>query len=85
MAVKNMERKVTKIGNSLGVTFPAELLKRLGVVHGDDVFIEEQDGAIVIRKSQKVQLPKGVSDDFFDILDKNMKQYDETIKGLVDR
>ncbi|WP_332633601.1 AbrB/MazE/SpoVT family DNA-binding domain-containing protein [Halalkalibacter flavus] len=85
MAVKNMERKVTKIGNSLGVTFPAELLKRLGVAHGDDVFIEEQDGAIVIRKSQKVQLPKGVSDDFFDILDKNMKQYDETIKGLVDR
>ncbi|MCM3760237.1 AbrB/MazE/SpoVT family DNA-binding domain-containing protein [Halalkalibacter oceani] len=85
MAVKNLERKITKIGNSLGVTFPAELLKRLGVAHGDDVFIEEQDGAIVIRKSKKVQLPKGVSDDFFDILDKNMKQYDETIKGLVDR
>ncbi|MFC5714405.1 AbrB/MazE/SpoVT family DNA-binding domain-containing protein [Thalassorhabdus alkalitolerans] len=85
MAVNNMERKVTKIGNSLGVTFPTELLKRLGVTHGDDVFIEEQDGAIVIRKSQKVQLPKGVSDDFFDTLDKNMKQYDETMKGLVDR
>jgi putative addiction module antidote len=85
MAVKDMERKVTKIGNSLGVTFPTELLKRLGVKQGDGVFIEEQDGAIVIRKSQKVQLPKGVSTDFFDVLDKNMKQYDETIKGLVDR
>jgi antitoxin MazE len=85
MAVKDMERKVTKIGNSLGVTFPTELLKRLGLSQGDDVFIEEQGDAIVIRKSQKVQLPKGVSNDFFDILDKNMKQYDETIKGLVDR
>jgi hypothetical protein len=28
MAVKDVERKITKIGNSLGVTFPTEVLKR---------------------------------------------------------
>ncbi|QKS72661.1 AbrB/MazE/SpoVT family DNA-binding domain-containing protein [Paenalkalicoccus suaedae] len=80
-----MERKVTKIGNSLGVTFPADLLERLGVRQGDTVVMEEQDGALLIRKSQKVELPKGISPDFFDTLDANMTKYDQAIKGLVER
>ncbi|QGG48336.1 AbrB/MazE/SpoVT family DNA-binding domain-containing protein [Heliorestis convoluta] len=80
-----MERKLTKIGNSLGVTFPIELLNRLGLQQGDNVSVEEQGDTIVIRKSEKVQLPKGISSDFFDLLDKNMKEYDETLKKLVER
>lgn len=85
MVVKEMERKVTRIGNSYGITFPNALLKRLGLSHGDHVYIEERDGEIVIRKSRKVQLPKGISPDFFDVLERNVNKHEETIKGLVDR
>lgn len=83
--VHEMERKITKIGNSLGVTFPSEILKRIHVNHGDEVTIDLRGDEIVIRKSRKVQLPSGISPDFFEILDKTMNEYDETIKGLRDR
>ncbi len=85
MAVREMERKVTKIGNSLGVTFPADVLKKINVKQGDEVNVEVRNGEIVLTKSTKVSLPKGISPDFFDVLDQTMVEYDQTLKGLKDR
>jgi putative addiction module antidote len=85
MGADVMERKVTKIGNSLGVTFPSEVLKSIHVKLGDEVTIDVKDDEIIIKKSRKVQLPSGISPDFFDILNETMSNYDETIKGLRDR
>jgi antitoxin MazE len=81
-----MERKVTKIGNSLGVTM-TEAFKKLGIDFGDMVHIEvhEDDGEIVIKKSQPLTLPDGLSPDFLDTLQTVMRDYDETLKGLKDR
>jgi antitoxin MazE len=82
-----MERKVTRIGNSLGVTL-TEAFKKLGIEHGDDVKIEinEQSGEIVIRKKRKhVEVPEGMDSNFFESLAKGMNQYDKTLKGLKDR
>jgi len=84
--VIEMERKVTKFGNSLGITM-TEALKQIGLELGDTVHIDvkEVDGEIVIRKANKVSLPAGISSEFLDTLSKVMDQYDETLKGLKDR
>lgn len=81
-----MERKVSKFGNSLGITM-TEALRKLGLDTGDTVSIDvrESEGEIVIKKTQKVSLPSGISPDFFDTLAEVMSHYDETLKGLKDR
>ncbi|MGG3955496.1 AbrB/MazE/SpoVT family DNA-binding domain-containing protein [Bhargavaea massiliensis] len=79
------ERKVLKVGNSLGVTFPMEFLNKLGIHQGDEIQMELEEDKIVIRKSKKVDLPKGISQDFFEVLNETLEEYDETIKGLIDR
>lgn len=80
-----MERKVTKIGNSLGVTIPADVLKKIDVVQGDEITLDLREGEIILRKSRKIHLPNGISSDFFEILSQTMEQFDETIKGLRDK
>lgn len=84
--VMEMERKVAKFGNSLGITM-TEALKQIGVELGDTVTVDVRDdnGEIVIRKANKVTLPAGIGADFMDTLSQVMEQYDETIKGLKDR
>ena len=84
--VIEMERKVTKFGNSLGITM-TEALKQIGLELGDTVIVDvrEDNGEIIIKKANKVTLPAGISADFMDTLSQIMEQYDETIKGLKDR
>lgn len=84
VAVNDMERKVTKFGNSLGITM-TDAFKRLGINHGDTVKISVEGDEIVIKKSNKVELPAGISDDFMEKLGEVIGQYDETLKGLKDR
>lgn len=81
-----MERKVTKIGNSLGVTM-TDALKKIGIGFGDmvEINVHEKQGEIVIKKSQRVSLPEGISPDFLETLQTVMTEYDETLKGLKDR
>lgn len=38
--MEQFERKVTKIGNSFGITLPNELLRQVGLAQGDDVQVE---------------------------------------------
>lgn len=81
-----MERKVTKFGNSLGITM-TEALKQIGLDLGDIVSIDVREGSneIIIRKVEKVSLPAGISSDFLETLSQVMNEYDETLKGLKDR
>jgi len=82
----DMERKVSKFGNSLGVTM-TNALKQVGLEAGDTVRIDvrENDGEIVIKKVNKVPLPTGISPDFLETLSQVIEEYDETLKGLKDR
>ncbi len=84
--VMDMERKVSKFGNSLGITM-TDALKQIGLEVGDTVKIDvrENDGEIIIKKVNKVALPTGISPDFLDTLSQVMEEYDETLKGLKDR
>jgi antitoxin MazE len=84
--VIEMERKVTKFGNSLGITM-TEALKQIGLDLGDLVSIDVKEGSneIVIKKVEKVSLPSGISSDFLETLSQVMNESDETLKGLKDR
>jgi putative addiction module antidote len=70
-----IERKITKIGNSIGITLPLDLLKQVGLTQGDDVQVEVKDGKIILR----------VDAEFMDILNDVIKEHDKAFKGLVDR
>lgn len=84
--VVEMERKVTKFGNSLGITM-TDALKQIGLDQGDTVRIDinQSTGEIIIRKSTKVSLPNGISEDFMDSLADVINKYDHTLQGLKDR
>ncbi|PAK47417.1 AbrB family transcriptional regulator [Paenibacillus sp. 7541] len=81
-----MERKVTKFGNSLGITM-TDALKQIGLDQGDTVTIDvnSDTGEIIIKKSTKVSLPEGISADFMDTLTDVIEEYDQTLRGLKDR
>lgn len=81
-----MERKVTKFGNSLGITM-TDALKQIGLDQGDIVNIDvsPDTGEIIIRKSMKVSLPEGISADFMNTLTDVIEEYDQTLRGLKDR
>lgn len=80
-----IERKVTKIGNSMGITLPAELLKSVGLTQGDDVQIDMKDKKIIIQKKEQISLPDSVDAEFTKILNDVIKEHDRAFKGLVDR
>lgn len=77
-----MERRVTKFGNSLGITM-TDALKQIGLDQGDTVSIEVSPatGDNIIRKSTKVSLPEGISAYFMDTLTMSLKN---TIKRFED-
>lgn len=88
MVVKQVDRKVTRVGNSLGITLPVEVLEHLGVLKGDDlVFNLEEDGKVSFKKNEKISLNgiKGVDQDFADGLNHLFDNYDEALKNLADR
>lgn len=83
--MEQIERKVTKIGNSIGITLPPDLLKQVGLSQGDDVQVEVHDGRIILRKKEQLHLPDGVDANFMEILNDVIKEHDKAFKGLVDR
>ncbi|CAM3598085.1 MULTISPECIES: AbrB/MazE/SpoVT family DNA-binding domain-containing protein [Saccharibacillus] len=81
-----IERKVTKFGNSLGISM-TEALKQIGLEQGDlaNISVDPTSGKITIKKAVKVSLPEGISADFMDTLNDVMTEYDQTLLGLKDR
>lgn len=80
-----LERKITMVGKSYGVTIPLGLLKENGIELSDIVKLSGQNREISLQKSRKVNLPKGISTDFFEVLEETTKKHEEALKGLVNR
>lgn len=78
-------RKITQVGNSLGMTLSSEMLDCLKVTKGEDIQVEMKEGELVIKKIKQVEYPTGISEDFFDILNETVEEYDATLKELKDR
>ncbi|GIN69911.1 hypothetical protein J14TS2_03860 [Bacillus sp. J14TS2] len=88
MAVKQVERKITKIGNSLGVTLPPEVLKHLKAQQGDGIKFEfEEDGSVSVKKSKdlNVDVLTDIDQDFLDGLQDLFENYDDTLRNLANR
>ncbi|MYL36145.1 AbrB family transcriptional regulator [Pontibacillus yanchengensis] len=80
-----MTRKISKFGNSLGITLPKDELSKHKWDNGVDVDVKVYDDKIVLSRTNKVDLPQGISPDFFETLETNYHQYEDTIKELKDR
>jgi len=88
VVMKEMERKVTKIGNSLGVTLPTEVLEHIKAKQGDQLKFElDQDGSVKIKKHEVLNLVvlEGIDQDFLDGLKFVFDNYDQTLKNLAKR
>lgn len=79
------DRKITKIGNSYGVTIPVEVLKEAGLSYGDHVRLELDNHKITIQKKKDMQLPEGLDSDFMDVLNDVIQEHHTAFKGLVDK
>jgi putative addiction module antidote len=89
MAVNEVERKITKIGNSLGVTLPPEVVRHIGAEKGDGLNFELTDnGTVVLKKHKRLKIKtlEGVIDqEFLEGMGDLFDNYDSTLKNLVDR
>lgn len=88
MAVIEVGRKVTKIGNSLGITLPQEILEHLKVKQGDEIqFQLEENGRVSFKKKQHLNLEAldGIDQDFLDGIKDLFDNYDQTLRNLVNR
>lgn len=79
------QRKISKFGNSFGITLPLDLLERLKMKQGDNIEVLEKDGKIILQKQEELTLPKGIGKEFMAILNEVIEEHDEAFKGLVDR
>lgn len=80
MAMIEKERKITKIGNSLGVTLPKEILKHLNLALGDDIkFYVDAEGNVSVKKITPVD------QDFLDGFKYAFENYDDALRNLADR
>lgn len=88
-AVIEMERKVTKVGNSLGITLPPEVLKHANIAQGDEIkFTLNNDGSVIFKKLKQLNtevLEDSIDQDFLDGLKDLFENYDNTLRGLADR
>lgn len=75
-----------KFGTSLGKTM-TDALRQIGSCQGVSVLIDvsQSTGENIIKKSNKVSLPVGISEDFMDMLANVIDEYDQTLKNLKDR
>ncbi len=88
MAVNKVERKITRVGNSLGVTLPQEILDHLQVKQGDAIkFQIESDGSVSFKRQEKLNYEAldGIDQEFLNGMQDLFDNYDQTLKNLVDR
>jgi antitoxin MazE len=71
------ERKIRKIGNSLGLLLPSEMLKRIGVENGDTVFVSLENGEIIIRNDDKKESNDQFKEKVLAIIEEYMNEHEK--------
>lgn len=69
-------RKIGRMGNSLGVSFPKKLAEKMKISQGDEIeFVENEHGDVILKKVRQGQLPDNVRPEvleaFFDIFEED--------------
>ncbi|AKP48440.1 MULTISPECIES: AbrB/MazE/SpoVT family DNA-binding domain-containing protein [Bacillus] len=67
-----MERKIRRIGNSLGVNLPADMLKEIQLNEGDTVEVElrKDKGEIVLRNKKITPINSDFESRVIDVVEK---------------
>lgn len=68
-----MERKIRRIGNSLGIVLPAEILKEIQLSEGDTVEVElrKDKGEIVLRNIKITPITSDFESRVIDVVEKH--------------
>ncbi|NMB91706.1 AbrB/MazE/SpoVT family DNA-binding domain-containing protein [candidate division WWE3 bacterium] len=75
------KQKLTKIGNSVGVIIPAEVLKELGLNHKSDVYLEQVQNGVVIKKTEI----EYVSPEVLHVAERVADRYEDAFKELASK
>jgi antitoxin MazE len=67
-----MERKIRKIGNSLGINLPIEMLKDMQLTEGDTVEVEfrKYTGEIILKNKKITPTPDDFESRVIDVVEK---------------
>jgi putative addiction module antidote len=80
-----MHRKVFAVGNSKGVSLPAEYLSKLDLTVGAevDVTLDEDHDRIMIEPLRKKKFPKGIDREFVSQVNEFIEKYRPALKELA--
>ena len=80
-----MHRKVCSIGNSKGVSIPAEFLGKLELAVGSevDVSLDETASKIIIEPIRKKKYPRGIDKKFVSQVNDFIMKYEPALKELA--
>jgi antitoxin component of MazEF toxin-antitoxin module len=83
-----MRRKICIIGNSRGVSLPAEALDKLMLAVGSEVevSVDEEHGRIVIEPARplEAEAPEGIDAEFVAQVSEFIEQYRPALKKLAE-
>lgn len=81
-----MQRKISAIGNSYGVSIPKEILEKLHLKAGAhvEVNIDENEGKIIIEPVSPVKY-KAIDVEFVSQVNDFIKQYKPALKSLAEK
>jgi putative addiction module antidote len=67
-----MEKKIRRIGNSLGIVLPAEILKEIQLSEGDivDVELRKDKGEIILRNIKITSITDDFESRVIDVVEK---------------
>jgi antitoxin MazE len=80
-----MHRKVCTIGNSKGISIPADFLGRLDLSVGSevDVRLDDTESRIIIEPVRKPRYPKGLDREFVSQVNEFIEKYEPALKALA--
>ena len=71
-------QKLKKIGNSIGLIIPSQILEKLNIGVGSEVFVEQFQDKLLIEKENSIN----ISPDFLKIVESLADKYQEAFKEL---
>lgn len=68
------QRKLRRIGNSLGITIPSELLQKLNMQDGDTIHVNEIDGKIILSSESQKDIDKEFKEKVIKVIEEYMER-----------
>ncbi len=73
------KQKLTKIGNSVGLIIPKQLLDSLGLDVGKEVFLEQVQNKVIVNTEEQ----SSISPEFLQVAESIGKRYSAAFKELA--